>query len=155
MTTPEMQNNEVKSSCDGQSKESGALQCFALRVCPGQELQSTLAQFVRSRQLGAAFVLSCVGSVTQAHLRMANSTDTKLYHQGPYEIVSLVGTLSGGRCGHLHTSLSDAEGVVVGGHVLGQMIVHTTVEVMIGNVEGIFFTRQPDPRTGYDELCVN
>ncbi|RUS91663.1 hypothetical protein EGW08_000636 [Elysia chlorotica] len=137
------------------SKQCGALQCYPLRLCPGEELQTTLAQFVRSRGLEAAFVLSCVGSVTKAHLRMANSTDTKLYTQGPYEIVSLVGTLSGGSSGHLHTSLSDAQGEVVGGHVLGQMVVHTTAEVVIGNVQGLVFTREPDSRTGYDELCVN
>ncbi|GFS08657.1 bifunctional protein GlmU-like [Elysia marginata] len=147
--------SETKESCGGPRSPSGPLQCYPIRVCPGQELKSTLAQFVRSQALKAAFVLTCVGSVTRAHLRMANSTDTKLYDQGPYEIVSLVGTLSGGASGHLHTSLSNAEGAVVGGHVMGQMIVHTTAEVVVGNVSQVTFTRQPDPATGYDELCVD
>ncbi|GFO17066.1 bifunctional protein glmu-like protein [Plakobranchus ocellatus] len=132
----------------------GTLQCHPLRVEPGQELRSTLSQFVRARHLNSAFVLTCVGSVTSAHLRMANATETKLYDKGPYEIVSLVGTLSGGSCGHLHASLSDADGSVVGGHVLDQMVVHTTAEVVIGNVGGVVFTREFDHRTGYDELCV-
>ena len=79
---------------------------------------------------------------------------TKLYDKGPYEIVSLVGTISGGSSGHLHASLSDAHGTVIGGHVLGQMIVHTTAEVVVGNVAGVAFTREPDSSTGYDELRV-
>ena len=69
------------------------------------------------------------------------------------EIVSLVGTLSAG--GHLHASLSDRNGKVVGGHVLGNMIVFTTAEVVIGDCEAIYFTREMDPKTGFKELIVN
>lgn len=47
---------------------------------------------------------------------------------GPLEILSLVGTLSGGH-GHLHISLSDSEGRVVGGHLIGDDEIFTTVEV--------------------------
>ena len=71
-----------------------------------------------------------------------------------YEIVSLVGTLSDGR-GHLHVSLSDAEGKVVGGHVLGDMVVFTTAEIVIGECEQVTFKRELDPRTGFGELTVN
>ena len=70
-----------------------------------------------------------------------------------HEIVSLVGTLSVG--GHLHASLSDKSGHVVGGHVLGNMIVLTTAEVVIGNCETLSFSREMDPDTGYDELVIN
>ena len=59
-----------------------------------------------------------------------------------YEIVSLVGTLSDG--GHLHVSLSNVEWVVIGGHVLGSwflgdMVVFTTDEIVIGKCEQITF----------------
>lgn len=72
---------------------------------------------------------------------------------GPFEIVSLVGTLSQG--GHLHISLSDADGHVVGGHVMGDLIVYTTAEVMVGECCDATFTREPDSDTGYDELMIN
>lgn len=65
------------------------------------------------------------------------------------EIVSLVGTLSDGN-GHLHVSLSDAQGGVVGGHVLGDLIVFTTAEIVIGECEQITFKREMDPRTGFE-----
>ena len=48
-----------------------------------------------------------------------------------HEIVSLVRTLSDG--GHLHTSLSDSQGRVIGGHVMEYMIVFTTAEIIIGD----------------------
>ena len=71
-----------------------------------------------------------------------------------HEIVSLVGTLSDGS-GHLHASLSDAQGKVVGGHVLGDMVVFTTAEVVIGECEQVTFKREMDPRTGFGELIVH
>ena len=71
-----------------------------------------------------------------------------------HEIVSLVGTLSGGN-GHLHVSLSDAKGGVIGGHVVGDMVVFTTAEVVIGECEQITLKREMDPRTGFPELTVS
>lgn len=71
---------------------------------------------------------------------------------GNFEIVSLVGTLSDG--GHLHTSLSDQNGSVIGGHVIGNMVVYTTAEVMIGNCVGAVFKRIQDAKTGYQELSI-
>ena len=70
-----------------------------------------------------------------------------------FEIVSLVGTLAGS--GHLHTSLADAKGAVLGGHVVGDMVVFTTAEIVIGECEQITFKRELDPRTGFGELTVN
>ena len=70
-----------------------------------------------------------------------------------HEIVSLVGTLSDGN-GHLHVSLSNAKGSVVGGHVVGDLVVFTTAEVVIGECEQITFKREMDQRTGFPELTV-
>ena len=72
--------------------------------------------------------------------------------EGKHEIVSLVGTLSNG--GHLHTSLADERGQVVGGHVMGDMVVLTTAEVVIGVCTGLKFSREMDARTGFKELVV-
>ena len=64
----------------------------------------------------------------------------------------MVGTISDG--GHLHTSVSDEDGNVFGGHVIGNMNVHTTAEIMIGECTGAIFSREQDERTGYKELIV-
>ena len=56
--------------------------------------------------------------------------------------------------GHLHTSLSDKDGNVIGGHVMGNMKVFTTAEVVIGNCDTLSFTREIDDETGFEELVV-
>jgi len=116
-----------------------------------------LLKYVRDKKLEAPFVLSCVGSVTNATLRLADAArDTPneiIDVKGRHEIVSLVGTLAGK--GHLHASLSDKDGHVVGGHVMGNMKVFTTAEVVIGNCDMLLFTREMDDATGFDELVVN
>uniref|UniRef100_K1P8Z6 WD repeat-containing protein 27 n=1 Tax=Magallana gigas TaxID=29159 RepID=K1P8Z6_MAGGI len=127
------------------------LMCYPMRFEPGADLQKGLLKFTEDNGLSAAFVITCVGSVTKATLRMANSTTIKTY-EGHFEIVSLVGTLSSG--GHLHMSISDAEGNVFGGHVFGDVIVYTTAEVIVGNCPGAVMNREEDKRTGYKELTV-
>lgn len=47
------------------------LKCFPMRIKPGNELKSSLLKFVKENDLKAPFVISCVGSVTKATLRMA------------------------------------------------------------------------------------
>lgn len=74
------------------------------------------------------------------------------HYSGHFEVVSLVGTISDG--GHLHTSLSDEDGNVFGGHVIGNMTVYTTAEIMIGECTGAIFSREQDEKTGYKELIV-
>jgi predicted DNA-binding protein with PD1-like motif len=71
-----------------------------------------------------------------------------------YEIVSLVGTLSCLDGHHLHISLSDKEGNVIGGHVFGELNVFTTAEVTIGECLDMNFKREMDPQTGFDELVI-
>jgi predicted DNA-binding protein with PD1-like motif len=73
--------------------------------------------------------------------------------EGPFEIVSLVGTLSGGT-DHLHISLSDKDGNVIGGHVIGGLYVYTTAEIVIGECQQLAFDREHDASTGFAELVV-
>ncbi|ESP02859.1 hypothetical protein LOTGIDRAFT_110886 [Lottia gigantea] len=127
--------------------------CYPLRLQPEQEIRTCLLEHIKTHHLKAAFILTCVGSVTQATIRLANA-DEIIDIKGPFEIVSLVGTLSGGDGGHLHISLSDVEGKVIGGHVIGNLIVHTTAEILIGECKHTEFNREMDSQTGYDELVV-
>jgi len=59
-----------------------------------------------------------------------------------------VGTFSSDGTCHLHASFGDAAGRVVGGHVLGDMRVFTTAELVVGDCEGLAFVRQFDQCTG-------
>ena len=59
-------------------KPHSSLSCFAMRLKPGQEIRECLLSYVKENNLKAPFVLSCVGSVTSATLRLANaSKDTR------------------------------------------------------------------------------
>ena len=71
----------------------------------------------------------------------------------PGEIVSLVGTLSpDGE--HLHVAISDGAGRTIGGHLLEGSLVYTTAEIAVGELDGLAFSRETDPRTTYGELVV-
>ncbi|XP_060947395.1 bifunctional protein GlmU-like [Limanda limanda] len=133
-----------------------ALRVHAVRLGPGQELLASLQAFVQERRLRAPFIITCVGSVTTATLRLANATATNtnevIQLSGRYEIVSLVGTVNPEA--HLHICLSDAEGRTVGGHVLGGLQVFTTAEVVVGEALDLQFTREMDEHTGFPELVV-
>ena len=69
------------------------------------------------------------------------------------EIVSFVGTFGIDNTKHLHMSVSDKNGNVYGGHVMSGKI-YTTLELVLGSVQGVTFARESDPRTGYTELVV-
>ncbi|XP_037607384.1 bifunctional protein GlmU-like [Sebastes umbrosus] len=138
------------------SRGGSALQVHVVRFGPGQELLGSLQAFVEERRLRAPFIITCVGSVTKATLRLANATASNtnevIHLERKYEIVSLVGTLNPEA--HLHICLSDAQGRTVGGHVLGDLEVFTTAEVVVGEAVDLRFTREMDERTGFPELVV-
>jgi uncharacterized protein len=125
---------------------------YAIRLRPGQDLYEELQRFAAIKGLQAAFLLTCVGSLTHAVLRLANQPGPTCY-SGHFEIVSLVGTLSTDGP-HLHISISDETGRTTGGHLLPGSRIYTTAEIVIGELEDMRFTRPLDPETGYDELVV-
>ncbi|KAJ8008890.1 hypothetical protein DPEC_G00083130 [Dallia pectoralis] len=133
-----------------------AIRVHVVRLGPRQELLGSLRAFVEERNLKAPFIITCVGSVTKATLRLAHATagnTNKVIHLEEYfEIVSLVGTLN--KDAHLHICLADKEGKTVGGHVLGDLEVFTTAEVVIGEATELLFERHMDNSTGFPELAV-
>ena len=122
----------------------------ALRLHPRSDLLTCLSEIVRKHDFRAAFVLTCVGSLTVATLRLANQKEATRY-EGHFEIVSLVGTLCPDGL-HLHISISDGMGKTIGGHVLEGCIVYTTAEIVLGEATALTFSRPIDPKTTYDEL---
>ncbi len=55
---------------------------------------------------------------------------------------------------HLHISLSDSEGKTIGGHLLGDAIVYTTAEIVIGEMCGVEFKRELCGQSGWPELKI-
>lgn len=128
------------------------MQALALRLRPQQDLKRELDAFAKRQQLEAACVLTCVGSLRQAVLRLADQPHVTEY-VGKFEIVSLTGTLSQ-RDSHYHISLSDGQGHLIGGHLWEGCLIYTTAEIVIGVLPGVRFVREFDAESGYDELVV-
>jgi predicted DNA-binding protein with PD1-like motif len=132
---------------------TSALKAYALRLKPGDDLRQQLNAFVAAHRLEAGAVLTCVGSLTEVSLRLANQEAATHYH-GHFEIVSLVGTLSATGGGHLHLAVADSTGRTLGGHLLDGCRVYTTAELVLGALPELQFVRETDPTFGYNELVV-
>ncbi len=125
---------------------------LSFRLRPGQDLKDGIEQVVKNGRIEAGAMLTCVGSLTDVVLRLANQ-DSGTTYQGHFEIVSLVGTLSTNGS-HLHLSISDSTGRTLGGHLLAGCKIYTTAEIVIGVMPGLTYTREPDPAFGYRELVA-
>ena len=135
-----------------------------LRLGPGEDVLNSLWRYARVTNLQAASVVSVVGSLTDTNIRYANQENGTVLH-GHFEIVSVVGNIDKQKenepnyegNGHVHISISDEQGVTIGGHMLSGNIVYTTAEVTILEaVEGRFERRLDDgPKgSGYLELEI-
>ncbi len=128
------------------------MKTYSFRLLPGTDLRQEIERVVSEKGIQAGVLLAGVGSLQKAHLRLANAE--KYYDsEADFEIVSLTGTVSENGC-HIHISVSDDTGKTIGGHVSEGNIVRTTAEVVIGVVEAVY-RREPDSRTGYDELVIS
>lgn len=117
----------------------------ALRLTPGDDLRTTLVGHT-------GFVVAGIGSLRVAQLRLAGDAGpTRI--DGPLEILTLSGSLTPAGV-HLHASLSDAAGRVLGGHVCAGCTVLTTAELLVAPLPPGSLTRAPDAATGYDELVI-
>jgi predicted DNA-binding protein with PD1-like motif len=133
-----------------------SMETFPLRLTPGQDLRAALEAAVQSQNCRAAFVLSGMGSLSTAGIRLAGA-DQPTRLTGGMEILTLSGTVAvdGGKTSsHMHMAISTATGQVLGGHVAPGCIVLTTAEVLLALLPDWQFSREPDAQTGYDELVV-
>jgi uncharacterized protein len=142
----------LEPSLDESIQETRMTSTLTLRLKPGQDLKRELQRLCEDRHLKAACILTCVGSLTQMNLRLANQHDSAAF-EGPLEIVSLVGTLSNNGC-HLHLSASDSQGRTTGGHLVEGCLIYTTAEISIGIFGQSEFRREMDSTTGSKELKV-
>ncbi|HHU9774944.1 TPA: PCC domain-containing protein, partial [Escherichia coli] len=92
-------------------------------------------------------------SLTDVALRYAGQENTALL-SGKFEVIALNGTLE--QSGeHLHLCVSDPHGTMLGGHMMPGCTVRTTLELVIGCLEELAFSRQSCALSGYDELHIS
>jgi predicted DNA-binding protein with PD1-like motif len=132
---------------------TSSTRAHVLRLRPGDDLRDSLLAYVAQQHMSAGAVLTCVGSLTVATLRLANQERSTEY-RGHFEIVSLVGTLSATGGSHLHLSIADSTGRTIGGHLLAGCRVYTTAEIVLVALPELEFRREVDPVFGYKELVA-
>lgn len=124
----------------------------AFRITKDKDLKKEIIKFISNNKIKSGCILTCVGHLTKAKLRMSDGKTIKDFEK-EFEIVSMVGTV-GNKDAHLHVSLSDINGNCIGGHLKGGCIVGVTAEVVIAEFEEYSFLRESDKDTGYDELVI-
>jgi predicted DNA-binding protein with PD1-like motif len=133
-----------------------AMKTLPIRLTPGQDLRAALEAAVHAHNCRAAFVLSGIGSLSNAGIRLAGDKDATRFTES-MEILTLSGTVAADgdkTASHMHMAISTATGQVLGGHVAPGCIVLTTAEVLLALLPDWQFTREPDALTGYDELVI-
>jgi hypothetical protein len=123
-----------------------------LRLVPGQDLKEAIDAYVKTKGIEAGWIMTCVGSLTDWHIRFANQPEGAA-GKGHFEIVSLVGTV-GTAGSHIHLSISDSLGQTTGGHLLPGNLVYTTAEIVIGESKRHIFAREEDGTTPFKELQI-
>jgi len=126
---------------------------YTFRLKPGQDLFDGIESFAAAEKIEAGCVLSSVGSLTRARLRLANREFSTEF-EGPFEIVSLNGTISI-HGSHLHISISDGDGRTIGGHLMPGCRVYTTAEMVIAVFEDVVYKREFAEDSGYEELVIH
>jgi predicted DNA-binding protein with PD1-like motif len=129
------------------------MQAVTFRLKPGQDLYEQIEAFVVEKDIEAGCVLSAVGSLTHATLRLANREYFSEY-EGHFEIVSMIGTVSV-HGSHLHISISDSDGKTLGGHLVPGCKIYTTVEMVLGIFNDVVYRREFAEDSGYEELTVH
>jgi len=129
---------------------------ISFRLKSGQLLFEEIEKKVKENGVKAGVLLSIVAGLDNARLRMAGSdADNQTVKQWnePFEVVSGTGTVSLDGC-HIHVSLSDKNGKVIGGHLKDGCVVKYTAEIVIGIFDGVVYKRIFDEETGFKELEV-
>ena len=128
------------------------MKTHVIRLTYGNDLKESIKQYCIQNNIQAATILSSVGCLYEVNISLAGGKD---YYKNSkeYEIISLNGTVSINGI-HLHISLSDIKGDMVGGHLENGCFVNTTCELILLELEDVIFTREFDEKTGYKELVV-
>ena len=125
----------------------------AFRLTYGMDLRQGIEDYCRDNDIHSAAIMTVVGCVYRARIRLADGETIEEYDDR-YEIVSLTGTISPDGS-HMHISLADEDGRVIGGHMCNGCLVNTTAEVVLVSLDEEYrFSREYDDSTDYDELVI-
>ncbi|WP_255555374.1 PPC domain-containing DNA-binding protein [Enterovibrio paralichthyis] len=131
---------------------SSSAKPLVFRLTRGADLKQSILTAIQNNDIKAGCVASVVGCVSKLVIRLADGNST-LSREEDFEIISVSGTLTPEHA-HLHISVADAQGAMLGGHLCDGTIVSHTAEVCLLVFDSYEFSREPDPDTGYTELVI-
>lgn len=133
-------------------------QIYAIRLEPGEDVMQSLQAFCEEHHIGNGAILTGVGSLRGCSYFDPTEVPDKpgYYVYGdpielpcPIELISLNGIICTEEDGkpslHIHAAFADPEGREFGGHFNTGNLVLSTVELIIGEFEGIRMSRGMDP----------
>lgn len=130
------------------------MKTIAARLHDGQDLLREIQKVAQDNSVQAGIILSAVGSLRESKIRVpVINGEIKYITPSNLEIDNLHGTVSANGV-HLHISVSDIDGNVLGGHLKEGCIIRTTCELVIGILDNTVFNREADSETGFDELVI-
>ena len=134
---------------------------YAIRFEPGEDVMLGLQKFCEDNSIGHGVIISGIGSLEGCSFFDPSEIPGKpgLYEYGapielpcPIELISLGGIICTTEDGkpslHIHADFADEHGRGFGGHFKEGNRVLTTVELVIGELDGIFMSRAIDPERG-------
>jgi predicted DNA-binding protein with PD1-like motif len=128
------------------------MRVLPIRLAPGTDLRLFQEQLLQEQKEQAGWVLSGIGSLSVAPLRLAGQEEL-IVLEGDLEILTLSGSLSPDGA-HLHISVVDSQGRVSGGHLAKCATVLKATEVLVALLPACSFRRVLDPSTGFTELII-
>lgn len=134
------------------SAQSQQQNIHVFRLKPHADLKQSILEFAKANKIKAGVIVTCVGSLLQYNVRFANQKEG-VKASGHFEVLSLSGTFSDSSM-HLHLSVADNTGKAIGGHLLDENLVYTTIELVLVELTDLEFTRETDSTYGYPELVI-
>lgn len=134
---------------------------YAIRFEPGEDVMLGLQNFCEEHQIGHGVIVSGIGSLEGCSFFDPMEIPGKpgLYQYGapielpcPIELIAMNGIICTDQAGkpslHIHAAFADEQGKEFGGHFKEGNRVLTTVELVIGEFDGILMNRGIDPERG-------
>lgn len=143
--------------------QSHGQRMFLFRIPMGLDLVSSILKVCKNNEIQTAVISSCIGSLKVANFQwsvpsnetLRGSVRTPLFTlEGPIELLSAQGLVGYDHVYekalyHIHVTLCDRDDKVYGGHVSeGGNIVHSTMDVVLIEAEGVKLQLFDDPKVG-------
>lgn len=139
---------------------------YAVRFEPGEDVMEGLLAACKFHGIQHGMIITALGSLDGASFFDPAPIAGKpgLYAYGdpielpaPVELISLSGIICVGEEGvtqtHVHCTVADMNGTAYAGHFKEGNKVLTTVELIIGELDGIYMGRSVEPTRGVSVFC--